>query len=159
MTLQDFYISQNIILKNGIFVLAIWASINLFFGILGILKTENEYKHFSVMNFCWNIVNMMIVIYSFYSFEIKNNITKLEVLKNQHFLEMIFIVNAVLDLMYITFGFYLQEKSKNAKTLLLCEQNKGFGWGLVLQGSFLLVFDFCMFWIVLKNGNLYNFGL
>ena len=63
-------------------------------------------------------------------------------------MEKILLFNAGLDIGYIGAGFYLAERSKS--TVNKPNRLKGFGQSLILQGSFLLVFD-SLFYIALKQ--------
>lgn len=159
MTIPQFQLMQQTLLQNGLWVLGFWAFFNLLLNGFYWLKiaSESENKQFLLMNFCWNVVNMIIFTYSIVFLKSENIKTYFSCLKNQHFLETIFLVNAVLDLGYILFGLYLYECAKNAKTLDIHERNVGFGQSLWLQGGFLLVFDAVMFYLMFSHGkNLEN---
>ncbi|MDA9817300.1 hypothetical protein N9C19_00855 [bacterium] len=66
-----------------------------------------------------------------------------ETLNQQRKTETVFLINAGLDLAYISSGFIL----KNRQTQDPTEQakNNGFGNSIILQGGFLLIFDWLAF--------------
>ncbi len=164
MTLDVFYQQQQNILHTGLCVLLCWAIFNIFLGGILMFKTENEQQQFQRMNFFWNLVNLIIAGYSLLFFEtetlkndlLKNETAKIYILKKQHFLETIFLVNTALDLVYIVFGLYLSECAKTAKNLISCERNTGFGQSLCLQGGFLFVFDLVMFYMIWQHGKIFG---
>jgi hypothetical protein len=55
----------------------------------------------------------------------------------------LFLLNAGLDVLYISSGVYLQEYAKNVRTD--ADTWRGFGKSVTMQGIFLLVFDGVMF--------------
>jgi hypothetical protein len=74
-----------------------------------------------------------------------------ESLKAQKKVERIFLFNSGLDLLYIGGGVAMLQ-TKNAKNP---ERMRGYGNALILQGSFLLVFDAVEYFLHRSNG----FGL
>ena len=62
------------------------------------------------------------------------------------------LFNAGLDVGYVFGGLYLNERGQR----LVNEQTQGFGKSLVLQGSFLLVFDVVQYCLHHANGKNLN---
>jgi hypothetical protein len=68
-----------------------------------------------------------------------------QIVSAYHDMQNLYILNAGLDVAYIAIAFLLLERAKNLlkwRPLL-----RGYGYGLILQGSFLLVFDLVMFFM------------
>jgi hypothetical protein len=76
--------------------------------------------------------------------------TREEILKAQKKTESIFLVNDVLDVGYIAAGIWMREVAPNK--LDQEELFKGYGNSLILQGSFLLVFDALAYYIHHNHG-------
>lgn len=134
----------------GMLVLGGWAVANIASGAYGWSQYSNERKYFNQMNLFWNVVNLSIASIALY-----NNyhldcyaLSSEEIFDSQARTEKILLINSALDLGYIGTGFLLRHLSINSakKGSLL----KGYGNSLLLQGSFLLVFDL-MLYQILRN--------
>jgi hypothetical protein len=105
------------------------------------LTTENEAKYFHQMNTIWSGINLMIAIPGY----IKAHKTKPEGMgfthtwREQNKIERALIVNSALDVAYITSGFWLRSEAKSDPENY--HRFRGFGNGIILQGSFLLLLD------------------
>lgn len=149
----DFYQKSLRNNNTGMYVLGSWAVANLVIGGVGWNQNSGDTKYFHQMNFFWNTVNLSIAGFALYnnlsgSFE---DLTNEMMVQNHYKIEKLYLINGGLDLAYIGTGFLLknlsQKKEKN-KNLL-----KGYGNSLILQGSFLLVFDAVM-WGIQRNHRL-----
>ena len=97
------------------------------------------------MNLFWNTINLTIAGFALYS----NLTSDYGLLSGNKLLEMqaksqrIFLINGALDVGYIATGFLLKylgpRYPKNEERL------KGYGDSVILQGSFLFVFDMVMY--------------
>jgi hypothetical protein len=89
-------------------------------------------------------------------FEVRNlmkkKISLYQNLRQQQKVESLLLINSGLDLAYITTGLYLKERGTNH----LNDKTKGYGGSLMLQGSFLLVFDIIQYVQHKQNGQLLN---
>lgn len=151
---NDFY--QKSVQNNntGMYILGTWALANLVVGGIGWNQTTGDTKYFHQMNFFWNTVNLSIAgfaLYNNFSGGIEN-LTNEMIIQNHYKIEKLYLINGGLDLAYIGTGFILKslspKKEKN-KNLL-----KGYGNSLILQGSFLFVFDAVM-WGIQRNHRLH----
>jgi len=139
--------------NTGMVVLGTWAVANMATGAWGWSKYEDNRKYFHQMNLFWNTVNLSIAGIALYS---NSNYDCLaagaEAVLNKHLqTEKILLVNAALDIGYMGTGFLLKHlsgKSEKRADLL-----KGYGNSLILQGSFLLVFDLALYGIM-RNARL-----
>jgi asparagine N-glycosylation enzyme membrane subunit Stt3 len=55
--------------------------------------------------------------------------------------ENLYLFNAGLDVAYLATGLYLLEKSRNPQSARSANRWRGYGHSLLVQGSFLLLFD------------------
>ncbi|WP_010664657.1 DUF6992 family protein [Marinilabilia salmonicolor] len=132
----------------GMYVLGSWAVANIAIGAHGWNRFNGEKKYFHQMNLFWNTVNLGIAGFALY-----NNMRTdplmfgvEEALGEARKIEKILLINSGLDVAYIGTGFLLRHLSSNSdkrKDLL-----KGYGNSLILQGSFLLVFDLILYGVL-----------
>lgn len=137
--------------KKGMIVLGAWGLGNALIGGLGMYKCSNpEVRAFHQMNFGWGIVNAAIAGFGYYSAssgQLDQNALNL-LLDNQK-LKSILLLNAGLDVAYMTTGLLMIEKSKNASNNK--DRWRGFGKSLIMQGAFLLAFDLGMYFNFKNN--------
>ncbi|WP_296621341.1 hypothetical protein [Marivirga sp.] len=126
--------------KTGMAILGAWAVGNMITGAIGRSQTTGQTAYFHEMNLIWNVVNLGIAGAGYY-FTSTGDIpeTASALLNDQMSFQKILLFNAGLDLAYIASGFYLMERAKN--TTNKPERLKGYGKSVILQGSFLFVFD------------------
>jgi hypothetical protein len=127
--------------NTGMYILGSWAVANLVAGGLGWSQTTGQTKYFHQMNFFWNTVNISIAGFALYS----NLNTDINILSSAEMMEKhiktenLYLINAGLDVLYVGTGFLLKHlatKKLNRHDLL-----KGYGNSVILQGSFLFIFD------------------
>lgn len=136
---------------NGMIVLSSWAGANIAGSAVGYSLTQSyEEKQFYVMNGAWGIINLGIALPGLFP-KPKASSSIYETQKNQTNIEKLFLANAVLDVAYITGGFYLKQYATNQSETKKQQQFNGFGNAVVLQGAGLLVFD--TFMTLLNNRN------
>ena len=136
--------------REGMTFLTSWAATNIAGGTTAyFLAKDKEWKYFHEMNVLWNTVNMGLGIAGLLS-ERKSR-KMLDFTEAQKKVERIFLFNSGLDLLYIGGGVAMLQ-TKNAKNP---ERMRGYGNALILQGSFLLVFDAVEYFLHRSNG----FGL
>lgn len=132
-------------LRGGMFVLGGWAVANMAWGASDWTRKQGSEKYFGQMNFFWNTVNLAIAGYALYQ-SVPNAEAAFDVskaLKQHQRMEKLLLVNSILDVAYAGAGYWMyksgQQVHKRADML------KGFGSSVMLQGSFLLVFDLAMY--------------
>lgn len=129
-----------LIQKTGMYILGSWALLN--FGVGGFMMTRTEERpyYFHQGNVFWNVVNAGIAAFSLISAYRHPGVADMtELLKEYTTFTRVLLINAGLDLGYITAGILLRLKGGGAKregTRL-----EGYGLALILQGGFLLLFD------------------
>lgn len=130
--------------KQGMVFLTSWASVNILSGSAVFISNSYEEKCFYAMNSGWGVVNLAIALPSLLSQpKTYSDITKLS--ENLRKTEKVFLLNAGLDVLYITAGIAAIEYSKQQKSIKEKEMFSGFGKSVVIQGATLLVFDGIMF--------------
>lgn len=156
LNLETYRQEQTKLQRNGMYVLAGWAGANIISGAYFSGRTEGTTKYFHRMNMYWNAVNGVLAGAALYklSKSKKHAATFAEVNKQQQSLEKTFLLNAGLDVAYITAGALLVEKSKN--NLDKRSQYKGSGNSVMMQGGFLLLFDGIIYGLLHHKGKKLN---
>ena len=145
---------RNILNKTNMTILLAWSGANLVQGSISAGNLVGSPHYFHQMNAYFNIVNLAIAGYGLYEVRKKMNkkLSLYQNLRQQQKIESLLLLNSGLDLTYITTGLYLRERGTNK----LNDQTKGYGGSLILQGSFLLVFDIIQYIQHRQNGQLLN---
>ncbi|HMO39635.1 MAG TPA: hypothetical protein PKC76_02970 [Saprospiraceae bacterium] len=127
--------------KIGMMVLGSWAIGNIAAGAVLAGQRQGEDKYFHLMNIGWNTVNLSLATFG-YLHAIHTDPTSFDLqgaMAGQYRVEKILLLNTGLDVGYVLGGLYLIERAKN--TDQRPERLSGFGKSIILQGSFLFVFD------------------
>jgi hypothetical protein len=155
-TLQALYLERLELVQLASLVLATWAMGNIMISSLNLPKASRNKRYFHQMNIIWNIVNLALAGYSAYT-SFTDNAALLTLAREvrEHFLlERILLLNVGLDAAYIMTGLYLQERSDRS---MKPERLHGYGSSLLLQGSFLLLFDLAFYFLLnTHTGELYQ---
>ncbi len=140
LNLKEAYRQDVKIRKTGMLILGSWAAANIISGGIGRSRLTGEQAYFHEMNLIWNVVNLSIAGAGYY-FTLTGNSPEnaAALLSDQVSFQKTLLFNAGLDIAYIVGGLYLIEKAKN--TVNKPERLRGYGKSIILQGSFLLVFD------------------
>ena len=140
--------------REGMTFLTSWAATNIAGGTTAyFLAKDPEWKYFHEMNVYWNTVNLGLGISGLLmERKSKADLNMDQSLKAQKRVERIFLVNSGLDLIYIGSGLAMRQL-QNAKNP---ERMKGYGNALILQGSFLLLFDGVEYFLHRSNGYRYK---
>jgi hypothetical protein len=138
--------------QNGMLVLGTWSLGNIVSGVVLKSQTQGSESYFHQMNALWNSVNLGIAALGYLKTSKEQPTTDPMAAIEKHFqLEKSLLFNTGLDLAYITAGAWMVERSKNQIDLQKMSQLKGFGKSLIVQGSFLFVFDACFYAIASRN--------
>lgn len=135
--------------KKGMIVLGSWATINVLSSVALNHRLKGSNRYFNQMNGFWNSVNMAIAVGGYFTSKASDPLTIGTVLIEQSSMEKILLFNAALDIGYMVGGVYLIERSKNISEN--AKRLKGFGQSIILQGGFLLAFDFIMYGVMHSN--------
>lgn len=136
---------------KGMIVLSSWAAVNIAGSAFGYgLTNSYQEQQFYIMNGAWGLINLGIALPGVFS-KRKPSRSIYEVQKNQTKIEKLFLANALLDVVYVSGGFYLKEYGNNQTDLKKQQLYHGFGNSVIIQGAGLMVFDVAM--TLLNNRN------
>lgn len=149
--LQDYNAQRYKTDKNLMIGLGSWASLNIVgSGIAWAIAQNEEMKNFHQMNVMWNVVNLGLAIPGFIKAKKgKKELTFFETLEEQRKTETIFLINSGIDIAYMSAGLLLRSKASAA--LDKEDQFRGYGNSLLVQGGFLLLFDWIAYNIHRKH--------
>jgi hypothetical protein len=140
---------------NGMITFSSWTGANLIAGTIGVATTRGEVQHFFEMNLYFNAINVAIAVPGLIA-AVKGKTKGLsfeQTVKEVQKVKTVYIVNGVLDLTYITAGFLLREIGRNnSNNIALSNRLLGYGNSFIVQGGFLLLFDFIEFGVHSVNG-------
>lgn len=128
--------------KNSLYGLGIWSSTNIVFGVIARANSQAENLYFHEMNAGFNTVNFAIAGLGLLT--LKRVEPNLEVLLNsQRKYENVYLFNAFLDVAYAFGGVAMwnsgiQQGGTGSRLA-------GYGRSILLQGSFLLVYDLFLY--------------
>jgi hypothetical protein len=140
---------------NGMTAFSVWTGGNLISGTVGALTTSGELQHFFEMNIYFNIINAGIAIPGLVNAirAQSEGLSFEQTVKESQKVKSVFLVNGFLDFTYVTAGFLMREIGHNNSHNKSIENRLlGYGDSFIMQGSFLLLFDFIEFAVHAKNG-------
>ncbi len=146
-TTREFYSRSLEINRTGMVFLGGWAVANMAVGTWGWIRYDHDIGYFHQMNAAWNLVNAGIATYALITIH-RADLSELsdhEMMRRHRRDEKLFLINAGLDLVYITGGILMWNAAERSNT----NENwlKGYGQSLIIQGAFLFVFDLTKFGI------------
>jgi len=150
-SLRNFNYSRDHITSAGMEVLGSWAIANIGVGAAGWANSAGgSNKYFYQMDVLWNTVNLGAAIFGLTGARKNKNqqLSPAESLRAQQKIEQTFLINGGLDLVYIGAGFYLHHRGNSINS----DQLRGYGSSILLQGTFLLLFDGTMYNAQRHNG-------
>ena len=134
--------------KKGMMVLGSWAVLSIISGTVGFYNSIGSEKYFHQMNVAWNLVNLGIAGFGYRgAARLDPTLNYDDALDKMQSFDQLLLINAGLDLVYIGTGAWLWKRgiSKNSSRQI------GYGKSIVLQGSFLLLFDATLYFIHSKH--------
>lgn len=132
--------------QRGMRVLGAWAAGNI--GVSGAryFATSGSEKYFHQMNVGWGAINAALAGVSLLSARREDApLSRAATTQLQLRTENIYLFNTGLDVAYVVGGFYLQERARTRTTERQQQRLRGYGQSVLLQGSFLLLFDGLMY--------------
>jgi hypothetical protein len=138
------------ITRNYMTALGAWGLVNVVQGSISATNTVGPEHYFHQMSSYFNAVNVGIAAVGFLG--IKKQLLKINTLASeiqaQQKIQKILLINSALDVGYFGIGLLMRNsgiKNQNAKI-------QGYGGSIMLQGTFLLVYDLLQFTAHRKNG-------
>lgn len=149
-SLEEINTARNRTSKTGMMVLGGWAIANIISAPIGSSLTTGPDRYFHRMNAYWNLVNLGLAIPGFIN-TLKYNpaISLSESLAEQADMEKLLLFNAGLDIGYVLGGLYLLERSRRGEQR--ADMYKGFGRSIMMQGSFLFLFDLGFYYFLHRH--------
>ncbi len=144
------------ITKTGLLVLSAWSVSSI---ISGAQKATGPDRYFDRSNMLWGSVNLGIAQTGYWLLRRKagKKYTAEKTFQRAETTEKLFLFNTGLDLAYVAYGLYNRERALRY-TGDKRDRLRGSGKSLVVQGSFLTLFDGVLYLLHNKNGNRLNSG-
>jgi hypothetical protein len=147
-TLDEFNLRQQLINRCGMYALSGWALGNIVYGSIASGLNNGEGQIFHASNAIWGGINLCIAlpgVVSAYQKDKALNLTFGKTALQQHGIEKLYLINSVLDIVYIgtgaaAWGFSDRVISTKNRNML-----SGGGKSFILQGGFLALFDWTMY--------------
>jgi hypothetical protein len=129
---------------TGMSVLLGWSVLNLGGGLAGGFTSEGRWRAFHQMNAGWNLINLGIAAYALWDMSGQDpaSFTALQGLAAGEKMEKVLLLNAGLDVAYVTAGLWLWRSGTQRRS----PRRQGFGQSVLVQGTFLAVFDLALWW-------------
>jgi len=142
------------ITKTGLLALSAWSVSSI---ILGAQKATGTDRYFNRSNVLWGSVNLGIAQTGYWLLRRKagKKYTAEKTFQRTETTEKLFLFNTGLDLAYVAYGLYNRERALRY-TGDRRDRLRGSGKSLVVQGSFLTLFDGVLYLMHNKNGNRLN---
>ena len=138
------FLQREVLVSRGLAVLTAWVLLNLIGSgyYLAHADRRHEPYYFHGLNVLWNLVNAGLAAWGILRlhFHPPAGLDAAELLSSQHYYEMLFGINAALDVLYVLAGSYLRRRAAQPGQLRP-ERLLGYGRSLWVQGGFLLLFD------------------
>lgn len=145
--------------RFGMGLLMVWAILNIVIGTPGWIFGRGVTRYFFQMNAFWNLVNLGIGLAGYLG-AVNADLSALSpggITSAYHDMQNLYILNAGLDVAYVAIAFFLIERARN--TLKWQDLLRGYGYSLILQGTFLFVFDLVMFFVHKSHAGQYLYPL
>ncbi|MCS6982352.1 MAG: hypothetical protein N2110_10240 [Flavobacteriales bacterium] len=152
-SLEEFDLRRQKMNRIQMAVLTGWATGNLISGSIGWATTQGSESYFHIGNVGWNVVNLSIALPGLIrkpSSILACSDDFAGALKAQKNTQLVYVLNGGLDFAYLGTGLWLLQNAKHAQWMP--HMQRGLGRTLVMQGSFLLVFDFANYLIHTLHG-------
>jgi hypothetical protein len=138
--------SRNTITQDAMIALGSFAIVNIASGFIVAGQTHGVAHYAWSMNGYWNLVNLGIASMGYLGATraLHRTWTLAQNERAQLSVEKTYVLNFGLDLVYITGGFYLNERGNSESNLTSRDQYRGYGTSISIQGGFLLLLDAAM---------------
>ena len=137
---------------KGTHALMAWSCASLATGVIGSASQDGSQLYFHQMNAFWGGVDLIVATASYATLRRDDNqpavlpMARMDQIRT----ERIFLINAGLDALFVGGGIWLLNESYGQQSN--SDRLRGYGSSIILQGSFLLVFDGLMFSLHRRNG-------
>lgn len=122
-----------------------WANFNIGGGLNMIRRKDSFWQGFGAQCMGWGLINAGLAWFGLRSSRRKTAEENAHTLERQkharHTLARLLWINTGLDVIYVAAGLILANTGRDGETNR-ASRRRGTGWGIVLQGAFLFLFDF-----------------
>lgn len=140
--------------KIGMQALGGWSIANIATGIALKNNVKGEDFYFNQMNIAWNVFNLGIASIGYLNVrKEKPSVIAMDVHQKQLKLEKAFLFNSGLDVAYVCGGLWLLERARNYENPKEFDRFRGLGRSLILQGTYLFLFDLSFYLIETSHAN------
>lgn len=114
-------------------VLTGWSVLSVGMGTAQLFSTNQQIRGFGIQNLSWGVIDGLIAGYATYDLNKRLKSGQLNLIEERQTFRKVLLINTLLDFLYIGTGVVMFTYG-NTKW-------QGHGSGIMLQGSFLLLFD------------------
>lgn len=118
--------------RKAMYVLGGWSTLSTGVGLYQLSSTSNFVRGMGVQNLAWGLIDGAIAGYALYDLKRKEG-KPIDLKLEQEKFRKVLLINTLLDVLYIGTGALMMQHG-NAKW-------RGHGQGIIIQGSFLFLFD------------------
>ena len=154
--LNTFNLQQQQISKQGMYTLGAWGLGNVVYGAIAAPLSQGEARAFHTTNAIWGSINFIIAvpgIITSYRKDKAMNLSFGKTIMQQHGAEKIYLINGALDFAYIGAGAAMWGFSDRVANNTTRNGLLGAGESFVMQGGFLLFFDWTMYLVHTMHGS------
>lgn len=120
-------------------VLLGWSGASVMAGSTMLFHDSITIRDMGIQNMAWGVIDAGIALYARHSISSKM-ISDISVQKEKQNFRKLLLVNSLLDIVYVGIGTAMTASGK--------EKLKGHGYGIIIQGAFLLIFDGINFFLI-----------
>ncbi len=114
-------------------VLTGWSVLSVGMGTAQLFSSNAQIRGFGIQNLSWGLIDGLIAGYATHDLNKKLQSGRLNLVEERETFRKVLLVNGLLDLLYVGTGAALMKYGNT--------QWQGHGAGIMLQGSFLFLFD------------------
>jgi len=119
--------------RRAMGVLTGWSVLSVSLGTAQLFSTNPQIKGFGLQNITWGAIDGLIAGFATYDLNKRLKSGQLNLVEERQTFRKVLLINTFLDLLYIGTGAAMMKYGS--------AQWQGHGSGILLQGSFLLLFD------------------
>ncbi|MFN8276617.1 MAG: hypothetical protein U0T84_03970 [Chitinophagales bacterium] len=148
----SFFTEEQRLSRNGMIALTTWGSANVISGAVAAPLTSGSWRYFNLMNIAWGAANVGIGVPALIIGARDKSVPGSgNLLRKQQRRKELFLINGALDFAYLGAGAALWGFSNRTKQPLMMT---GFGQSLLVQGGWLLAFDWTMYLLHAHHGRI-----
>jgi hypothetical protein len=119
-----------------------WGGVSIITGPAMLFHDSFTIENMGIQNIAWGVIDTGIALYARHSISGKGS-SSISVQKEKQNFRKLLLVNSFLDIAYVGVGAAISASGK--------DKLKGHGYGIIIQGAFLLLFDGINFLLIPKT--------